>query len=158
MYIVTSKMEIKRIKQLAREQGVDLAVQGLVCLPRDIKKYTGSINRQNRAGGRVVYVVIIRYNGFHDRAVFNTEAEAACYLKDVNVKNHLPIRNKFIVFDNHIEVSLTQETILICDNDDIYFVEEFCWHNSEGYVVTRINKRKSYFHNMVMKHTPTNIT
>jgi len=99
-------MDIERIRQLAREQGINLAVQGLVCLPWEIKKYTGSINRQKRAGGKVVYVVIIRYDGFHDRAVFNSEAKAACYLKDINVKNHLPIKNKFIFFDNRVEVSL----------------------------------------------------
>jgi len=38
-------MEIERIKQLARERGINLAVHGLVCLPREIKKYTGSIQR-----------------------------------------------------------------------------------------------------------------
>jgi len=30
-------MDMERIRELAREQGVDLQVQGLVCLPQEIK-------------------------------------------------------------------------------------------------------------------------
>jgi len=38
-------MDIERIRQRAREQGIDLAFQGLVCLPHEIKKYIGFITR-----------------------------------------------------------------------------------------------------------------
>jgi len=48
-------MDIKRIRQMAKEQGINLAVQGLVCLPCEIKKYSGSIQRRQRRGG-VAYV------------------------------------------------------------------------------------------------------
>jgi len=48
---ITSKMDINRIKQLAKEQGIDLEIQGLVCLPREIKKYTGCITRRQKKGG-----------------------------------------------------------------------------------------------------------
>jgi len=60
MYIVTTKMDMERNRQLAREQGVDLAVQGLVCLPQEIKKYVGSIARYQKKGGGVLYGACIQ--------------------------------------------------------------------------------------------------
>jgi len=41
-------MDIERIRQMAREQGVDLEIQGLVCLPQEIKKYNRSITSIRR--------------------------------------------------------------------------------------------------------------
>jgi len=61
---------------LAREQGIDLKVLGLDCLPQEIKKYTGNIWRHQRSGGVVVYAVIIKHKDFKRYATFNTEAEA----------------------------------------------------------------------------------
>jgi len=49
-------MDMEKIRQMAREQGVDLAVQGLVCLPYELRKYTGSITRHQNKGGAVAYV------------------------------------------------------------------------------------------------------
>jgi len=53
-------MDIDRIRQMAKEQGVDLKIQGLVCLPQEIKKYTRCISRQQKKGGRVTYRALIR--------------------------------------------------------------------------------------------------
>jgi len=94
MYIVTTKMEIKRIRRLAREQGEDLQVQGLVCLPREIEKYVGSIARIKKASGQVVYRIDVRCNNFKEYASFETEGEAEQYLRDLNVREHLPRINK----------------------------------------------------------------
>jgi len=68
-------MEIDRIRQMAREQGVDLQVQGLVCLPREIKKYIGSVARRQKKSG-VAYDVHIQNKDFKLSKSFNTRAEA----------------------------------------------------------------------------------
>jgi len=51
-YIVVAMMEIDRIRQIARERGIDLQVQGLVCLPREIRNFA------------MVYVAIIEHRNF----------------------------------------------------------------------------------------------
>jgi len=53
MYIVASKMDMERIRQFARELNVDMVNRGIDCLPRDIRKDTGSIYHCHLAGGRV---------------------------------------------------------------------------------------------------------
>jgi len=78
-------MEINRIRQMAREQGVDLQVHGLVCLPREIKKYTGSVARHQNKGG-VTYEVQIKHKDFKLSKSFKTEAQADNYLCDTNVR------------------------------------------------------------------------
>jgi len=127
MYIVTSKMEMEQIKKLAREQGVDLAVQGLVCLPREIKKYVGSIARYQKKGG-VLYGACIQYKkDLKCSATFETEAKAEQYICDVNLREGLPIRNQFTVFEDRVEVELPGGKILICNVDNLYFVELHNW-------------------------------
>jgi len=65
-------MDIERIRQLAREQGVDLTVQGLVCLPQEIKKYNGSILKSQKKSGVVAYDVHIKYKDFNCSKRLNT--------------------------------------------------------------------------------------
>jgi len=45
----TSKMDMEKIRERAREQGIDLAVHGLVCLPWNMRKHTGYIARTKKA-------------------------------------------------------------------------------------------------------------
>jgi len=78
-------MEIDRIIQMAREQAIDLQVQGLVCLPREIKKYTGSIVRCQNKGGEV-YVALIKHKNFYLSKTFNTRAEAEDTIHLTNVR------------------------------------------------------------------------
>jgi len=147
---------MEKIRQMAKEQGVDLAVQGLVCLPWELKKYTGCIWRRQRRGG-VTHVVIIRHVHFKLQKSFKTETEAEQYLRDVCVWEGLPIRNKFIVFKDRVEVELTKGKILICNYADLDIVEMHTWHFTRGYVATNISgSTYQYFHNIIMKH-PTGI-
>jgi len=75
-------MDIKRIKQIAKEQGIDLAVQRLVCLPWELKKYDGSIKKYQRRGGGVTYVVVIKQKEFKISKSFNSEADADKYIRE----------------------------------------------------------------------------
>jgi len=53
-------MDIKMIRRMARQFNIYMVGKGIPCLPRDIRKYTGAIHRVERAGGIVVWVVMIR--------------------------------------------------------------------------------------------------
>jgi len=75
-------MDINRIRQIAREQGVDLKIQGLVCLPREIKKYTRCIQRRQNKGGGVTHRAVIKHKDFYCSKSFKTEAEADQFLCD----------------------------------------------------------------------------
>jgi len=152
-------MDINRIRQIAREQGVDLKIQGLVCLPQEIKKYTGCIQRHQRRGG-VSYEALIRYKDFYCSKSFKTEAEAEQYICLTNVRENLPIKNSFTVFADRVLVDLPGNKLLICDYDDLYLVEMHIWYSSHGYAVTRTSGSTTlqFFHNLAMRHIPTEIT
>jgi len=159
-YIVATMMDMEKIRQMAREQGVDLAVQGLVLLPRSLGKYTGHIQRHEKRGGGFSYVAIIIHKDFYCLKSFKTEAEADKYVRNVSVREGLPIRNKFTVFADRVKVELTKGKILICDYADLHIVEMHTWHYSYGYAITRFSGDTTLkcFHNAVMKHSPTDIT
>jgi len=120
-------MDIERIRQLAREQGINLKIQGLICLPQEIKKYTGSITRPQKKGGAVAYVAHIQHKDFSCYKSFNSEAEAEQYIRLTNVREGLPIRNRFTIFDNRVLVDLPGNKLLICDYEDLYLVETHTW-------------------------------
>jgi len=152
-------MDIDTIQQIAKKQGVDLEIQGLVCLPWEIKKYTGYIQRCQRRRG-VSYVACIRYKDFYLSKTFKTEAEADLYICETNVREGLPIKNSFTIFNNRVLVDLTGNKLLICDYEDLYLVEMHTWCCSDGYVSTRTSGSTTlqFFHNLAMKHIPTDIT
>jgi len=156
----SNKMEIETIKQIARERGIDLAVHGLVCLPREIKKYTGYIQRRQKKGGGVTYRARIVHKDLYLSKTFNTEAEAEQYIRETNVREGLPIRNSFTIFADRVLVELTRNKLLIVDYDDLYLVETHIWHcSSNGYASTRTSSTTlQFFHNAIMKHIPTDIT
>jgi len=132
----TSKMDINRIKQLAKEQGIDLEIQGLVCLPWEIKKYIGFITRYQKKGGRVSYMARIQHKDFYCSKSFKTEAEAEQYIHLTNAREGLPIRNSFNVFADRVLVDLPGNKLLICNYEDLYLVETHTWCFSNGYAVT----------------------
>jgi len=153
-------MDIDTIQQVAKKQGVDLEIQGLVCLPREIKKYTGYIQRHQRRRG-VSYVARIRYKDFYLSKTFKTEAEADLYICETNVREGLPIKNSFTIFDNRVLVDLTGNKLLICDYEDLYLVEMHTWCcSSNGYAVTKTSSSTNpqFFHNLAMWHILTEIT
>jgi len=157
----SNKMDIGRIRQLAKEQGINLAVHGLVCLPREIKKYTGYIQRRQRKGGGATYRALIKNKDFYLSKTFKTEAEAEQYICLTNVRKGLPIRNSFTIFADRVLVDLTGDKLLIADYDNLYLVELHTWYcSSQGYAATRTSgsANPEFFHNMVMKHIPTDIT
>jgi len=128
-------------------------------LPREIKKYTGSVIRRQKKGG-VSYEVRIYHKEFNLSKNFNTEAEAGLYIRETNVREGLPIKNSFTVFADRVLVDLPGNKLLIVDYDDLYLVKTHSWHCSHGYAATRTSgsANPEFFHNLVMKHIPTEIT
>jgi len=152
-------MDINVIRQIAKEQGIDLAVHGLVCLPQEIKKYTGSVTRRQRRGG-VAYVARIHHKDFYCSKSFKTEAKADLYIHLTNMREGLPIRNSFTVFADRVLVDLPGDKFLICNFEDLYLVETHTWCCSDGYAATRTSgsTTQQFFHNLAMQHIPTDIT
>jgi len=152
IYIVSAKMNIKRIRQLARELNINMINHGIHCLPRDIRKYTGTIGRVNRADGIVAWVVKVRYLGFYCNATFYNEAEAFAHLQKINMKEELDIKNRFTVFEDKV-VALLPNGDFTCDTGDIDIVEDHLWSaNAREYVTAQINGAKCSFHNLVMNN------
>jgi len=154
-------MDIERIREIAKKQGIDLAVHGLVCLPQEIKKYTRSVQRNQSRGGRATYRALIKYKDFYCSKSFKTEIEAEQYICLTNVREGFPIRNSFTVFANRVLVNLPGNKLLICNYEDLYLVETHTWCcSSNGYAVTNTSgsTNAQFFHNLVMKHIPTEIT
>jgi len=102
----------------------------------------------------------IQHIDLKSNVTFETEVKADQYIRNFNVREGLPIRNKFIIFEDRVEVELSKGKTLICNIDDLYLVELHIWYYTCGYVATCISHSttKHYFHNAVMKHIPTDIT
>jgi len=152
-------MDIKRIRQMAQLQGVDLKIQGLVCLPCEIKKYRGSIYSCQKKGG-VTYRALIKHKDFYHSKSFKSEAKADLYICETNVREGLPIRNSFTVFADRVLVDLPGDKLLICNYEGLYLVETHTWYCADGYAATRTSSsaNQQYFHNLAMQHIPTDIT
>jgi len=104
---------------------------------------------------------LIRYKDFYCSKSFKTEAEADLYICETNVREGLPIRNSFTVFADRVLVDLPGDKLLICNYEDLYLVETHTWCcSSNGYAVTRTSgsTNPQFFHNLVMRHIPTEIT
>jgi len=133
--------------------------QGITCLPRDIRKYMGSITKINRAHGRVVYEARMRHRGFSRHATFKTEKEAVDYMRKTNIKEGLKIKNRYTVFVDRVTVELPNDMFFTCDIDDIDVVEAHIWCvNSGRYVITQVDGHSHKFHNVIMNHRPGLIT
>jgi len=116
---------------------VDLAVHGLVCLPREIKKYTGNIQMHQRRRGGASYVALMRCKDFYLSKTFKTEAEADQYIRLTNVREGLLIKNSFTVFADRVLVDLPGNKLLICNYEDLYLIETHTWYCADGYAATR---------------------
>jgi len=111
-------------------------VQGLVCLPQELRKYSGHIWKCQKKSG-VAYVAIIQHRDFYLSKTLSTEAEAEQYVRLTNVRECLPIKNQFIVFADGVEVELTGGKTLICNVENIDLIELHTWYcSSKGYAVT----------------------
>jgi len=53
-----------------------------------------------------LYVARIQYRDFYLSKSFNNEADADNYIHEINERENLPIKNKFVVFDGWAEVEL----------------------------------------------------
>jgi len=94
----------------------------------------------------------IRYKDFICCKSFKTEAEAEQYIRLTNVREGLPIRNRFTIFNNRVLVELLGNKLLICNYEDLYLVEMYNWHCSDGYAATKTSSitNLQFFHNLVM--------
>jgi len=62
-----------------------------------------------------LYVAHIQYRDFSLLKSFNNEADADNYICEINERENLPIKNKFVVFNGWAEVELAGGVTSICD-------------------------------------------
>jgi len=153
-------IDMEILIRLAREREMERNVRGRHCLPRDIKKYTGCISRRQKRNGGFSYEVRIRYRDFRLSKSFNNEADAENYIREINVRENLPIKNKYVVDHGYVEVELAGDATFICDVEDLDIVEAHTWYcTSNCHVATHTDAHtQQFFHNMVMNHIPNEIT
>jgi len=93
-----------RFRQMARQLNIDMVNQDIACLPKNNRKYAGSVTRADRAGGKEAWVLRIRQGDFRYQKMFANEAEAYNWMCNINVREGLEIKNRFTVFENKVEV------------------------------------------------------
>jgi len=65
-------IEMEIFRQMAREHNIDMVNKGIACLPRDDRKYSGSVTRVNRAGGNAAGVLRIKQDDFRYQRMLNS--------------------------------------------------------------------------------------
>jgi len=78
------------------------------------KTYVGFIARNQKKGGGMSYVACIQHKDLKSNATFETLAKADQYIRDFNVREGLPIRNRFVLYEDRVEVELSKGKTLIC--------------------------------------------
>jgi len=123
---------MERIREMARQLNINMVNQGIACLPEYKWKYSGSITRVERARGNEAWVVRVRQGDFRYQKTFANQEQAIAALRDINVREGFEIKNQFTVFENRVEVQLTQGRVFKCDPEDLHIVEEYVWGVSSG--------------------------
>jgi len=122
---------------MARQLNINVVNQGIACLPEYKWKYAGSVTRVDRARGNEAWVVRIKQGDFRYQKMFANHEQAIAALHNINIREGLKIKNQFSVFENRVEVQLTQGRVFKCDPEDLHIVEEYVWGVSSGYFTTR---------------------
>jgi len=150
---------MERFRHMARELNIDVVNQGIACLPRDNRKYAGSVTRVNRVRGNAAWVLRIRQDDFRYQRTFDSKAVAYNQMRNINIREGLRIKNHFTVFQSHVVVELTCGISFKCDIEDLHIVEDHVWGiNGNGYVTTTHNGLTLSFHNAVMNFEPNSIS
>jgi len=137
------------------ELNVDMVNEGIACLPRDNKKYAGSVTRVNKDGGNVAWLLKVKQSFVNYQKEFATEVEAYAKMRDINLRACLEIKNCFTVFEDHVVVQLSEGEEFICGPDDLHIVEDHIWClNSNEEIITKIDGRVILLGNMVINHLP----
>jgi len=125
---------------------VDMVNEGIAFLPRDNKKYAGSVARVNKDGGNVAWLLKVKQSFVNYQKEFATEEEAYAKMHDINLRACLEIKNRFTVFEDHVVVQLSEGEEFICDPDDLHIVEDHIWRfNLNEEIITKLMGVTSYF-------------
>lgn len=145
----------------AMELGIKLANPSLVRLifPTDIKKYIGYI-QQVCNKFRITIKTKHLYDAIH--STFTTYEEAFNFIKSKNISLKLPISNIIQEYNDYLKVELTSGKFMICDKEDIELIQKYTWYVEKSgnicYATTWVNERNLMFHNLLLNHTPGEIT
>lgn len=124
-----------------------------VIYPTNVRKYRGYI----RETVCKTFTVSIVSNGLKIYKNFKDYDSAFMFLKQQNIEHSLPIKNIIYKHENSYSVRIGNSDMLF-DLDDLQLVQAHILCCCNGYCTTYINKKQTYFHNLVMKHTPGSLT
>jgi hypothetical protein len=122
--------------------------------PTHKKKYCGGLSKSRSN----TWTVVIRHSNVKIHKTFAAEDLGFEFLKAQNIEHNLPIKNMITQVDDYYSVELTQGKIMKFDEIDLDLVQQhtICCHN--GYTSTRIGVKLHRFHNIIMNHTPDELT
>jgi len=80
-------------------------------------------------------------------------------LKKQNIENHIAIKNTMQDCGDHYAVLMVGGKEFLADKIDINFIEAFTWYCfTNKYVASHDNGPIIFFHNLILGHTPSEIT
>jgi hypothetical protein len=152
------KRRIEEQNQKDDELFTDVTTKGVKIMPSNIKKYTGSIfcrtDRKRNWESR------ISSNGYKKSKCHATEEEAEAHLKEVNIRENLPIKNIIYEYNGQYYCTLTQKKLMLFSYENIDSVNSYFWglsntvklnSRNKPYAVAYVksDKKKRLFHQLI---------
>ena len=126
----------------------------MMIYPTDKKKYCGGLSKTKYN----TWQVNIRHSDVRICKNFATEALGFEFMKTKNIEHNLPIKNMITKHEDHYSVNLTQGKEMKFDECDLDLIQPHTLSNNSGYAITYAEERLHKFHNLIMNHTPGDLT
>ena len=126
----------------------------MIIYPTNKKKYSGGIFKRTSGS----YMVTIKIKGIKINKTLKTQELAFELLKSKNIEHNLPIKNMIEDMGDHYKCELTQGKFMLFDKNDINIVNDHTICCQNGYSSTKIGDYRKQFHNILLNHTPNELT
>lgn len=128
--------------------------------PTNFDKYYGSIFERNNR-----FEVKITKNNLNltKSRTFGSYDESYNFVINFNKRNPHLIKNLIEEYDDYLRVHLTKNKYMICDKNDIDLIQKHFWYavvrkDGLSYATTTIRGKSIKYHNVIMNHTPGELT
>jgi hypothetical protein len=139
---------------------IDVTTNGRKIMPSNVKKYTGSIT-QTKRNLKKKWKTQISNEGYKESKHHATKEDAEAHIKEVNIRENLPIKNIIYEYKSKYYCTLTHEKLMLFSyEEDITLVDSNIWHShtctNKYYSVTNVkndNSKRSQqflFHRLVL--------
>lgn len=131
-----------------------------IIYPSNLRKWPGTVyQRKDDDKWRVV----IKSKDYKFDKTMSNRDDAEKLLREKVMEYRLKIKNLIfpILVDgkvSHYEVELTKNKRMKIDECDLELINLYIVSVTQGYACTTIKNRTTYVHNLIMRHTPGNLT